>query len=96
MNGQILWPEFSADGVFDGGRFVRGGRDDHQSQTSAARHIHKLRGRAAQSHIGQTLAGDVICVPGTVNLAATLAGRSVPKWLLRRVSGILGRYTTRS
>lgn len=42
------------------------------------------------------LKGDVICVPGTVNLAATLAGRSVPKWLLRRVSGILGRYTTRS
>jgi len=42
------------------------------------------------------LKGDVICVPGTVNLAATLAGRSVPKWLLRRVSGILGRYTTGS
>lgn len=42
------------------------------------------------------LKGDVICVPGTVNLAATLAGRSVPKWLLRRVSGILGRYTTSS
>jgi short-subunit dehydrogenase len=42
------------------------------------------------------LKGDVICVPGTVNLAATLAGRTVPKWLLRRVSGILGRYTTRS
>jgi hypothetical protein len=42
------------------------------------------------------LKGEVICVPGTVNLAATLAGRSVPKWLLRRVSGILGRYTTSS
>jgi len=42
------------------------------------------------------LKGEVICVPGTVNLAATLAGRSVPKWLLRRVSGILGRYTTHS
>ena len=42
------------------------------------------------------LEGDVICVPGTVNLTATLAGRSVPKWLLRRVSGIIGRYTTRS
>jgi len=37
--------------------------------------------------------GDVICVPGALNLAATIAGRSTPKWLLRRVSGIVGRYT---
>ena len=39
------------------------------------------------------LKGDVICVPGAVNLAATLTGRATPKWLLRRVSGVLGRYT---
>ena len=39
--------------------------------------------------------GDVICVPGAVNIATTLAGRSAPKWLVRRVSGILSRYTTR-
>ncbi len=39
------------------------------------------------------LKGDVICVPGTVNLAATLSGRATPKWLLRKVSGIMGRYT---
>ncbi len=37
--------------------------------------------------------GEVICVPGAINLAATVAGRSVPKWLLRRFSGIVGRYT---
>ncbi len=35
--------------------------------------------------------GDVICVPGVLNRAATLASRSTPKWLLRRVSGMLAR-----
>jgi len=39
------------------------------------------------------LKGDVICVPGAVNLAATLTGRATPKWLLRRISGVMGRYT---
>lgn len=39
--------------------------------------------------------GDVICVPGAVNLAATLTGRATPKWLLRRISGVMGRYTLR-
>ncbi|MCX2982892.1 SDR family oxidoreductase [Halieaceae bacterium IMCC14734] len=37
--------------------------------------------------------GEVICVPGAINLAATVAGRATPKWLLRRVSGLVGRYT---
>jgi uncharacterized protein len=41
------------------------------------------------------LKGDVICVPGAVNLAATLTGRATPKWLLRRISGVMGRYTLR-
>jgi short-subunit dehydrogenase len=39
------------------------------------------------------LKGDAICVPGTVNLAATLTGRATPKWLLRRITGVMGRYT---
>lgn len=39
------------------------------------------------------LKGDAICVPGVVNLAATLTGRATPKWLLRRISGVMGRYT---
>tara|TARA_B110000503_G_scaffold91898_1_gene138703 strand:- start:897 stop:1691 length:795 start_codon:yes stop_codon:yes gene_type:complete len=39
------------------------------------------------------LKGDVICVPGAVNIAATLTGRATPKWLLRRISGVMGRYT---
>ena len=40
--------------------------------------------------------GEVICVPGAINLAATLAGRATPKWLLRRVSGLVGRYSAKS
>jgi len=39
------------------------------------------------------LKGDVICVPGAVNIAATAAGRAMPKWLLRRVWGVMGRYS---
>ena len=35
--------------------------------------------------------GDVICVPGAINRAAMIASRSTPKWLLRRVSGLLAR-----
>jgi len=35
--------------------------------------------------------GRVIEVPGVVNLATTLAARSTPKWLLRRVAGTVTR-----
>lgn len=35
--------------------------------------------------------GDVICVPGVINRAATLASRGTPKWLVRRVGGMLAR-----
>jgi len=35
--------------------------------------------------------GEVIRVPGVLNLATVLAGRATPKWLLRRVSGALTR-----
>ena len=35
--------------------------------------------------------GEVIRVPGVLNLAATLAARATPKWLLRRVAGTLTR-----
>ena len=42
--------------------------------------------------------GVVIKVPGIVNLAATLASRATPKWLLRRIAGTLARqrYSTQS
>ncbi|MES2130532.1 MAG: SDR family oxidoreductase [Pseudomonadota bacterium] len=35
--------------------------------------------------------GDVVKVPGMLNLAGTLAARATPKWLVRRVTGMLGR-----
>jgi len=34
---------------------------------------------------------EVIRVPGALNLAATVAGRSTPRWLLRRLSGAMIR-----
>ena len=39
--------------------------------------------------------GEVICVPGVVNQISTLSTKTTPRWLLRRVGGILGRYTTK-
>lgn len=38
--------------------------------------------------------GAVICVPGAVNQAVTLASRATPKWLLRRITGTLVRRGT--
>ena len=38
-----------------------------------------------------TMRGDAICVPGVVNQAAMIASRSTPKWLVRRIGGLLGR-----
>ena len=37
------------------------------------------------------IAGEVIRVPGALNLATTLMARATPKWLVRRISGALGR-----
>ena len=37
--------------------------------------------------------GQVVCVPGAANLAATVSGRAMPKWLLRRIWGAVGRYS---
>jgi hypothetical protein len=37
------------------------------------------------------LRGEVIKVPGMLNLATTLASRATPKWLLRGLSGAVVR-----
>ena len=37
------------------------------------------------------MAGEVVTVPGLLNRAATVAGRAAPKWLLRRIAGVMGR-----
>ncbi len=39
--------------------------------------------------------GEVICIPGLVNQLSTLSTRNTPRWLLRRITGAIGRYTTR-
>jgi short-subunit dehydrogenase len=41
------------------------------------------------------LSGTPIVVPGAPNLALTLAARATPKWLVRRVTGLIGRSTLR-
>ena len=38
-----------------------------------------------------TMQGDAICVPGVFNQAAMIASRGAPKWLVRRIGGLLGR-----
>jgi uncharacterized protein len=45
----------------------------------------------AQTALEAMLRGDAICVPGAVNQLGTLASRSAPKWLVRKVGGLLGR-----
>jgi len=37
------------------------------------------------------MAGRVIQVPGRINLLTTLSSRTLPKWVARRLTGILGR-----
>ena len=36
--------------------------------------------------------GEVVCVPGAINQASVLSSRTTPRWLLRRVTGAVGRY----
>jgi uncharacterized protein len=45
----------------------------------------------ARTALDATLRGDAVCVPGAVNQLGTLASRSAPKWLVRKVGGLLGR-----
>ena len=37
--------------------------------------------------------GDAICVPGAVNQAVTLTADVLPRWLVRRMYGLIGRST---
>lgn len=39
--------------------------------------------------------GDAIIVPGALNHTASLISRATPKWLIRRLTGIVGRATLR-
>jgi len=52
--------------------------------------ISDVAGVAAEGYTA-CMKGEVIRVPGMVNLAAAVAGRASPRWLVRAVSGALGR-----
>ncbi len=45
----------------------------------------------AQAGFDATLRGDAICVPGTINQLGMLGSRAAPKWLVRKLGGLLGR-----
>lgn len=42
------------------------------------------------------LSGEVISVPGGLNLASTLLSRAAPRWLVRRLGGFFGRAMTKA
>lgn len=48
-------------------------------------------GDVAASAFDACMQGDAICVPGVINQAAMIASRGTPKWLIRRIGGLLGR-----
>ncbi|GAB5414385.1 MAG: SDR family oxidoreductase [Congregibacter sp.] len=45
----------------------------------------------AKAGFDACLKGEVIAVPGSINLLTTLTTRATPKWLVRRVFGAVGR-----
>jgi uncharacterized protein len=45
----------------------------------------------AEQGLQACLRGTVICVPGTLNRAVTLAGRVAPRWMVRRIGGAVVR-----
>ena len=47
--------------------------------------------QVADMAFAATMKGDAICVPGAFNQVAMLASRGTPKWLVRRIGGLLGR-----
>jgi len=40
------------------------------------------------------MGGEVVRVPGLVNEVTALSGRALPRWLVRRVAGVVGRRAT--
>jgi len=49
--------------------------------------------KVANEAVKACLKGTPIVVPGTLNLAGTLLARATPKWLVRRLTGVVGRST---
>lgn len=51
--------------------------------------------KVAEEGYRACMKGEVIKVPGIINLATILAGRATPKWLLRKLTGSVGRATVK-
>ena len=45
----------------------------------------------ARAGLQATLRGDAVCVPGALNQVGVLGSRATPKWLVRKIGGIIGR-----
>ncbi|TWO70324.1 SDR family oxidoreductase [Caenimonas sedimenti] len=45
----------------------------------------------ARQGFAACMKGEVICVPGILNRTAMIASRGTPKWLVRRIGGVIGR-----
>ena len=86
-----------ADGT-DGSQSVRAMLLDRQSAANANNTLNQLPrflvgavDDVARQGLQAMQRGDVICVPGVLNRLGTLASRSTPKWLVRRMGGLLGK-----
>jgi short-subunit dehydrogenase len=49
--------------------------------------------KVAREAVKACMNGTPIVVPGSLNLAGTLIARATPKWLVRRLTGVVGRST---
>jgi short-subunit dehydrogenase len=45
----------------------------------------------AQAGFEAAMRGDAICIPGVVNQLGMLGSRATPKWLVRKLGGLIGR-----
>jgi uncharacterized protein len=48
-------------------------------------------GGVAADGVDACMRGEVVRIPGLLNQVATLSGRALPRWLVRRVAGVVGR-----
>jgi uncharacterized protein len=80
-----LCPGITATGMLDSAR------ESHASLERLPGFVVGSAEEVADDGFDACMRGETIRVPGTVNRAAMLASRATPKWLLRRVSGVLAR-----
>ena len=70
---------------------------DAPSLAESLRHVRGLvvgdANTVARQGYKACMKGASIVVPGTLNLTSTLTSRALPKWLVRRLSGLMGRST---